>query len=40
MKLEKETTRRTQRALGTWIRSWDFILQVIQEPLNNNKIIN
>lgn len=31
-KLEKETTHRDQQALGTRLRGWDFILQMILEP--------
>ena len=31
MKLEKETTRGAQQALGTRLRGWDFILQMILE---------
>ena len=31
VKLEKETTRRTQQGLGTRLRGWDFILQMIWE---------
>ena len=38
-KLEKETTHRDQQALGTRLRGWDFIWQLILEPWNNNKIL-
>ena len=39
VKLEKETTRRTQQGLGIRLRGWDFILQMIWESSNNNKIL-
>lgn len=37
-KLEEEAQLRTHKGLATWLRSEDFIFQMIRVPLNNSKL--